>query len=139
MTRSGIWTIVSRPQAVEEFAEERRAAGAVDVVVAEDRDPLAALDGAGEPLRRRLHVAHDEGVGHQVAQGRIEIAVDRLRRDAPPGENPSEEFVVPADLGDGERARLARPVEPRPPRPPERRALDIEEITRRHPLAPASG
>ena len=82
----------------------------------------------GEALRRRLHVAHDEGIGHQVAQRRIEIAVDRLRRDAPAGQNPGEQFVVPADLGDGERARLARPVEPRPPRPPERRALDIEEI-----------
>ncbi len=42
---------------LEIFAEQRRARRAVDVVVAEDRDALAALNGAREPRRRRLHVA----------------------------------------------------------------------------------
>ena len=122
----------------EIFADERRAAGAVDVVVAEDRDALAPHGGGGEAHGRRLHVAQDEGVGHQVAQGRVEIALDRLRRDAAACENPGEELVVAADLGDGERARLACAVEPRPPRPSERRALDIEEVTgRRHARAPS--
>ena len=113
---------------VEEFGDQRRAAGAVDVVIAEDRDPFALHRGARQTLRRRLHVAQDEGVGHQIAQGGIEIALDVVGRDAASGEHAGDELVVARRLGDRERARLARGVEPRPPGAPEDRALDIEEI-----------
>ena len=42
----------------QELAEQRRAAGAVDVVIAEDRHRLAALDRVGEARRRGRHVRH---------------------------------------------------------------------------------
>ena len=80
------------------FADQRRAAGAVDVVVAEDRDPLSPLDRAAQTVGRGRHVGQFERVRHQVAQGRIEIAFDRLRRDAAPGEHAGDELIVSADL-----------------------------------------
>ena len=116
------------PARSEIFARERRAAGAVDVVVAEDRDPFAALDRMLEALCRRLHVAQAKRVRHQVAQGRIEIALHGLRLNAAPREHAREEFVLPADLRDGERAKLARAVQARAPRPAERRALDVKKV-----------
>src|SRR5271157_3727110 len=51
----------------EILLKERGAAGAVHVVVAEDGDALSPLDRELEALRRRLHVAHDEGIGHELA------------------------------------------------------------------------
>ena len=110
------------------FAEQRRAAGAVDVVVAEDRNPFAALDCALEAVCGRLHVPEAKWVRHQVAQGRIEIALHSLRRDAAPREHAREEFVLPADLRDGESAGLARAVQARAPRAAERRALDVKKV-----------
>ncbi len=82
----------------EIFADERRRAGAVDVVVAEDRDLFAALDRDAQARGRGLHVGQDEGVGHQVAQRRVEIALDRLRRDVASREHAGDQFVVAADL-----------------------------------------
>ena len=118
---------------VQIFAEQRRAARAVDVVVAKDGDALAALDRLPQPLSRRLHVAQAIRVRHQVAQARVEMAVNRLRRNAPPGEHAGDQLVLPADLRNGERAQLSVRVKPRPPRAPERGRFDIEEIAgRRH-------
>ena len=110
------------------FAQQRRAACAVDVVVAEDGDTLAAFDRPPQALGRRRHVAQAKRVGHQIAQARIEMALSRLGLDPATGEHPGDQFVLATDLGDGERAQFPIRVEPRPPRPPERRALDVKEI-----------
>ena len=110
------------------FAEERRAACAVDVVVAEDRHPLMGHDRPLEAVGRGLHVAEAKGVRHQIAEARSEMALNRLRQDAAPREHAGDQFVVPANLRNGERAQFPRCVKPRPPRPAERRGLDVEEI-----------
>ena len=104
-----MWTIVSQPQASELFADERRAARAVDVVVAEDRDPLPPLDCKAQTVGRPLHIGQFEGVRHQVAQGRIEVALDRLRRDASPGENAGDQLIVSTDLGESQGRASLRP------------------------------
>ena len=70
-----------------------------------------------------------ERVGHQVAQRRVEVAVDRLRRDVPPREHAGDQFILSADLTNGEGAHLPRPVESRPPRPAEGGEFDVEKIT----------
>ena len=114
---------------VEIFAEERGAARAVDVVIAENGDTLAARDRLPQALGRRLHIAQAKRVRHQVAQARIEMALNRLGRDATPGEHAGNQLVLPADLRNGEGAQLPVRVEARPPRPPQRRALDVKEIT----------
>ena len=113
---------------VQIFAQERRAARPVDVVVAENRHSLAAHDRPLKPVGRGLHVAEAKGVRHQIAKARSEVALDRLRQDAASGEHAGDQFVVPANLRNGERAQFPRCVKPRPPRPAERRGLDVEEI-----------
>ena len=64
-----------------------RAAGAVHVVIAEDRDLLVAGDRIGEPRRRRLHVGQHMRIGHEIAQARVQKALGVVDADAPPGEN----------------------------------------------------
>ena len=56
------------------------------------------------------------------------MALNRLRRDAAPGKHAGDQFVMPADLGNGERAQFPRRVKPRPPRLAERRGLNVEEV-----------
>ena len=112
---------------LEVFAEQRRAGRAVDVVVAENRHPLAPLDRSLQPRGRGLHFAHREGVGHQVAQGRIEMALDPLDPDTPASEDPRHQFVLAGDLRDRQRPRLPRRVEPRAPGAAGQGAFDIEE------------
>ena len=85
-------------------------------------------DRAPEALGRRLHVAEAKGVRHQIAEGRIKMTVNRLWRDATAGEDAGDQFVMPADLRDGERAQFSCCVKPRPPRLAERRGLNVEEI-----------
>ena len=116
------------PAGVEIFAEEGRAARPVDVIVAEDRHPLAGHDGALETVARRLHVAQAKRVRHQIAEGRREMALDRLGPDAAPGEHAGDQFVMAADLRNGERAQFPRRIKPRAPRPAEGRGLNVEEI-----------
>ena len=105
-----MWTIVSQPQAFEIFADERRAAGAVDVVVAEDRDPLAALRprAVSRSVAASMSV-RTKGSGIRSRKRRVEIALDRLGRDAAPGKHAGDQLVLAADLGDRERAHLPRP------------------------------
>ena len=71
------------PAGAQHAHQERRRGGAVDVVIAEDRDVLLALDGVGEARGRRRHVGERVGVRHQAFHGRIEIGfgvVGRRRR-----------------------------------------------------------
>ena len=69
-----------QPAGVQIFAEQRRAARAVDVVVAEDRHLLMGQDRAPEALGRRRHIAQAKGVRHEIAEAWREMAVDRLRQ-----------------------------------------------------------
>ena len=112
---------------VQIFAEQSRAARAVDVVVAEDRHPLTGHDRAPEALGRRGHIAQAEGVRHEIAEAWSQMAINRFRRDAAPRKHPRDQFVMSANLRNGERAHFSRRVKPRPPWLAERRGLDVEE------------
>ena len=79
---------VRRAAGAQVLGEERRAAGAVDVVVAEDRDDLAGQDGVGEALGGVLHVAQLVRVRQEVAQLRGKEARHLVHGDAAPGEHP---------------------------------------------------
>ena len=81
------------------------AAGAVHVVIAEDRDLLVAGDRIGEPRRRRLHVGQHMRIGHEIAQARVQKALGVVDADAPPGENAGEHVGKAMGLRDGERDR----------------------------------
>ena len=62
--------------------QQRRAGRAVDVIVAEDRDRLAALDRVGEPLGALVHVLEAGRVGQEVADLGIAMARQIVARDA---------------------------------------------------------
>ena len=117
-----------QPAGLQIFAEERRAARAIDIVVAEDGDLLMGHDRPPEALRRRGHIAQATGVGHEIAKAWSQMAVDRIRQDAASGKHTGDQLVMAANLRDGERMQLPGRVEPRPPWLAERRGLNVEEV-----------
>jgi hypothetical protein len=117
------------PDFLEIFAEQGRRTGAVDVVVAEDGDALAMLERVCEPRGGGLHVDHLARVRHQVAQRRLEMALDRVEVDSSAGENAGEEVAAAGQLRNGQGARLSRRIEPGAPGAAGQRGIDIQEIS----------
>jgi hypothetical protein len=115
----------------QEFGEERRAAGAVDVVVAEDRDRLPALDGIGEARGRGFHVAQLVRIRHEVAEAGAKEARHLVHGNAAAGEHAGEHVRQPMRLRDRGRDRGAQRVAALVPRPAKRRAGDAEKRARR--------
>ncbi len=66
------------PERFEDVAGDGGAGGPVDVVVAEDRDALFALDGAAQALGRRATVRHLVGSGEAGEAGREEVLGEGL-------------------------------------------------------------
>jgi hypothetical protein len=58
------------------------------------------------------------------------MAVNRVRQDAASGKHAGDQFVMAADLGNGEGVHLPRRVKPRPPRLAKRRSLNVEKVVR---------
>ena len=92
--------------------EQRRRGRAVDVVVAEDRDLLAANCRVRDAFGGGLHLRHGEGIGHQFADGRIEKILDRIDLDVAPGEHARQHFRQLVTLRDRKRARRTAGIEP---------------------------
>ena len=74
---------VRRAAGGEVIGEQRGGSGPIDVVVAEDGHRLPRLNGRGEPRHRLVHAREHVRVGHEIAQGGIEVAVGRRSRDTP--------------------------------------------------------
>ena len=74
-----------RAEPPQQQHEQGRAGRAVDVIIAEDRDRLAALDRVGEPLRALVHVLEAGRIGQEVADRRVAVAGKIVARD-PAGE-----------------------------------------------------
>lgn len=70
--------------------EQRCRGGAVDVVVAEDRDLLAAHRCVRDPLRGGLHLRHGVRVRQQLADGRIEEVGDGVDIDTAARQHPCQ-------------------------------------------------
>ena len=107
--------------------QQRRRGGAVDVVIAENGDALAARHRVGNALRRFLHGGQHIRIGHRALDGRIEKRIDRIGLDIAAGENARQQFRQIVALRDGERARGAALVEPVAPSAPGRRVFDAKE------------
>ena len=107
--------------------QQRRRCRAIDVVVAEDRDALAAHDGVGEARRRLRHAGEHVRVGHRALDGRIEKGLDRIDLDIAAGENARQQFGQVVALRDRQRPRRAALVEPVAPSAAGRRVFDAEE------------
>ncbi|OIQ65454.1 hypothetical protein GALL_529860 [mine drainage metagenome] len=92
--------------------EQRRRGGAVDIVVAEDRDPFAARRRIRDAVGGRLHLRHRVGIGQQLANGRIEKILDRVDLDIAPRQHPRQHLRQSIALHNRERPRRAARIEP---------------------------
>ena len=63
-------------QLAQQTDQKRRAGGAVDVVVAIDRDRLTAQNGLRKTLGRAVHIGEDRRIGQKRAHGGLHLAVD---------------------------------------------------------------
>ena len=100
---------------------------AVDVVVAENRDALAAHNSIGDARCRLGHGGEHIRIGHRAFDGRIEKSVDRVGLDIAAGEDARQQFGNLVALRDRQRARRAALVEPVAPGAAGRRSFDAEE------------
>ena len=100
---------------------------AVHIVVAENRDALAARHGIGDARRRLRHGGEHIRIGHRALDGRIEKGVDRVGLDVAAGEDARQQFGDLMPLRDRQRPRRAALVEPVAPGAAGRRILDAEE------------
>ena len=117
----------AEPEMRQEALEERGGSRAVDIVVAEDRHPLALQHRPCEPFGGGLHVGQRGRVGQQRADRRVEEAPRLLGGDAAAGQHAGDEVGHAVALGDGERGALLALVETVLPGDAGRRAPHIEE------------
>ena len=111
--------------------EQRRRGRAVDVIVAEDRDLLAARGRVRNALGRRLHLRHGEGIGHQFADGRIEEILDRIDLDVAAGQHARQHLRQLMALRDRQRPRRPARIEPVAPQLSGQRMRHAEKGVRR--------
>ncbi len=111
----------------QEQREQRGGRGAVHVVIAEDRDALAALHRIGDALGRGRHRIEHIRIRHQPLDGGIEEAFDLVDLDVSPGKDARQQFRQIVPLRDRKRARGAALVEPVAPGAAADRAFDAEK------------
>ena len=111
----------------QEARQHRRRARPVHIVIAEDRDLLAAHHRLGQPRGRGRHVGEHTRIGHQVPHGRIEIADRLVHLDPTPRQHAGQQFRQLVPLHDGERPRRAALVEAVAPDAAGRGLRDPEE------------
>ena len=117
------------PAVAQEARQQRRRGRAVDVVVAEDRDLLAALDRVGDARRGLLHVGQHvsgSGISRRTVGSRNASTVVDL--DAAAGEDARQQLRHAVPLRDRERARASPRSSSRSRQArPHDRALDAEK------------
>ena len=118
---------VVEPAGAQIFRQQGRAAGAVHVVIAEDRHFLAGKHRVRQPVRRDLHVGHHMGIRHEIAQAGVEEPLHVGDAHASSGKNPREHVRQAMGLRDGERDRTLRRIAALDPGAAEGRASDAEE------------
>jgi hypothetical protein len=92
--------------------QQRRRGRAIHVVIAEDRDLLAARGRVGNAPRRRFHLRHGMGIGHQFADGRIEKVLDLVDPDVAARQHARQHLRQLVALRDRQRPCRPARVEP---------------------------
>src|ERR1700722_5736752 len=111
----------------QETRQHGSGCGAIHIVVAEDRNALAARHGVGDARGCFRHGGEHIRIGHRAFDGRIEKGGDRVGLDMAAGEDARQQFGDLMTLCDRQRPRRAALVEPVAPGAPGRRILDAEE------------
>ena len=104
-------------QPAQQQHQQRRAGRPVHVIIAEDRDRLAALDRVGEPLGALVHVLEAAWIGQEVADARVTMARQVFALDPAGQQQLVDQRVHGRDL-------VGRPAPA--PRLPAYRSVDIE-------------
>ena len=104
---------------------------AIDIVVAEQGDPLPCRDCRGEAHRRPLHVLKSRRVRQQRAERRVEIVRHGADLGATRREHAPEQLRKSVDLRDRAREMGARRLKPLNPAIAARRTLDAKQGRRR--------
>ncbi len=112
----------------QEPRQHRRRAGAVNIIVAENRDLLAARDSLGQARGGRRHVGEHARIGHQQPHGRVEKTDRLLHLDPAARQDAGQQFRQFVPLHDGERPCRAALVEAVAPGAAGRGLLDPEEV-----------
>ena len=107
--------------------QQRRRGGAIHVIVAENRNLLTARRRICDPLGGHFHVRHCQGIGQQLADGRIEKVFHRIDVDATPGDNPRQHFRHLIALCNRQCPRCAARIEPVAPDATGRRPLHTQK------------
>ncbi len=92
--------------------QQCRRGSTIDIVIAEDRNLFAAHRRFRDALRRGFHLRHGIGIGHQLADGRIEKIVHRVDLDIAPGQHPRQHFRQMVALRNRQRSRRPARIEP---------------------------
>ena len=110
-----VWDIGfdSGSQRPEETREQCRGCCAVDVVITENRNALASLDGIGDSLGGKLHILEVRRIGKLNLEHGIEEQFRILRPDTPGREGAAEQLRQPQPLRQCQGLTVV--VEARPP------------------------
>ena len=115
-------------QRSQEPHKQRRRRCSVDIVVPEDRDPLALLHRLGQARCSAVHILDAARVRQIPLQRRIQVRVRRTDADTPRRQQPPDDLSRVQPLRNRKRRRrIARPLDPPPPQRRSRHA----EISRR--------
>ena len=106
---------------------QRRGAGAVDVVVAEQANLLFRLDGVGQTRSQGIHRRQRRRVGHEVPERWLEVTLGLVGADPASGQDTRQNLGHLKALPDGGCDPRALGIEPVDPGATRHRALDIEE------------
>ncbi len=90
---------------VEEERQKRGGTDAVDIIVADDADPLAPDDGVSKTACPLLHVEESRWLRHQGSKRRVEIGFDLLEGNTAGGQDAAENIGKIMALAD----RLGQP------------------------------
>ncbi len=96
----------------KEAVEQRARRGAIDIIVAEDRNTLAAHDRLGNAAGGLVHVGHDGRIRHQVADRGIKETGGVFCLDAAARQHPGNEFGNFGCLGDRQRSIAGARIQP---------------------------
>ena len=108
--------------------EQRRRGGAIDIIIAEDRDLFTAHDRIGDPRAGRRHVGQHRRIGHQILDGRIEIGLRLVGFHATACQHAGQQFGRAKALRNRGGARHAARIQPVAPGAPGRRRCNVEEV-----------
>ena len=101
--------------------QHRRRTGAIDIIIAKDRDALAGHDGMRDTRAGPLHIGEGCWIGQQVADRRVQETLRRLAGHTPARKHACHDVGDAMILRNGECRHLLPLVEPMLPGKPGRR------------------